>query len=948
MEAALVSAATGALKPVLGKLATLLGDEYKLLKGVHGEIKFLRTELAAMHAFLLKMSEEEDPDVQDKVWMTEVRELSYDMEDSIDDFMQRIDDKDAKPEGFLENIKHSLGKLRKMMTRHRIGKEIQDLKQQVIEVGERNARYKNREAFSKTINATVDPRALAIFEHASKLVGIEEPKAEIIKLLTQEDGVTSTQRQLPQKRKRKTQQHQQIKVVSIVGSGGMGKTTLANQVYQELKGKFECQAFLSVSRNPDMMNIMRTILSEVSNQRYADTEAGSIQQLVSKINDFLADKRYFIVVDDIWKKETWEVIKCVFPTTNSGSRIITTTRMTDVAHSCRSSFNGHIYDIKPLGMLHSRQLFHRRLFNPEEDCPSYLEEVSEQILKKCAGLPLAIIAICGLLANTERTEHLWKQVKDSIGRALERNDSVEGMIKILSLSYFDLPPRLKTCLLYLSIYPEDSIIMMKVLIRRWIAEGFIHREGNYTAYKVGETCFNELINRSLIQPGNTDKYGGMVESCRVHDTILDFIISKSIEENFVTLVGVPNPTIRTQSKVRRLSLQVEEGGNSMIPTSMVLSYVRSLSVFGKSVDIPSLDKLKHVRVLDFEGCSQLENHHLAYILRLFQLRYLNLRRTKVSELPEQIGRLQCLEMLDLRDTSVRELPAATVNLRKLVYLLVHYDVKFPDGIAKMQALEVLKHVTVLKQPLKFPQELGQLKNLRKLHLDFEDDSATEDTMGVTNECEKAIGSCLHDLGTHENLRSLTIVNGSSFLQQGSSCPVPVSLQKLMIWSSVVPQVPNWVGSLVNLQELRLEVEGVGQEDLCILGALPTLRFLLLIGRAKSKGSLRVSGEVGFSYLRKFWYDMDSYAMDLMFASGSMPKLEKLKIGFNAEETESVTSGAFDFGIENLPCLVTVDCIACDFMIRDSAARAAMERAVSTHPNHPTLSYFSTRCRHSRC
>ncbi|VAI63719.1 unnamed protein product [Triticum turgidum subsp. durum] len=125
MEAALVSVATGVLKPVLGKLAVLLGNEFKRFKGVRKEIKSLTHELAAMEAFLLKMSKEEDPDEQDKVWMNEVRELSYDMEDAIDEFTQSVGDKDEKPDDFIEKIKHSVGKLGKMKARRRIGKEIQ-------------------------------------------------------------------------------------------------------------------------------------------------------------------------------------------------------------------------------------------------------------------------------------------------------------------------------------------------------------------------------------------------------------------------------------------------------------------------------------------------------------------------------------------------------------------------------------------------------------------------------------------------------------------------------------------------------------------------------------------------------------------------------------------------------------------------------------------------------
>nr|UBY07421.1 NBS-LRR disease resistance protein [Dasypyrum villosum] len=922
MEAALVSVATGVLKPVIGKLTVLLGNEYKCFKTVHKEIKSLTRELAAMEAFLLKMSEEEDPDVQDKVWMNEVRELSYDMEDAIDDFMQSISDKDEKPDGFIEKIKSSLGKLGKMKARRRIGKEIQDLKNQIKEVGERNARYKGRQTFTSTKNETVDPRALAIFEHASKLVGIDGPKADIIKLLAQEDGRASTQ--------------QQLKIVSIVGSGGMGKTTLANQVYQELRGQYECWAFVSVSRNPDMTKILRTILSEVARKDYGGTEAGSTLQLISKIADFLEDKRYFVVVDDIWDVDTWDIIKCAFPATSSISRIITTTRINSVAHSCCSSFNGRIYNIRALDMVHSRQLFHRRLFKSDEDCPSYLEEISEQILEKCDGLPLAIIAISGLLANTERRENMWNQVKDSIGRALERNPSVEGMMKILSLSYFDLPAYLKTCLLYLSIYQEDSTIKKVDLIRRWIGEGFIHRDGIYTAYELGERCFNELVNRGLIQPAKTSKYG-IVKSCRVHDTILDFIISKSIEENFVTLLGVPIPTIGNQSKVvRRLCVQgVEEGNSAVLTADLVFSHVRSLTVVrGLLKIIPSLEEFRHLRVLDLMG-SFLLDHELENIMRLFQLRYLNLRRTGISKLPEQIGHLGCLEVLDLRGISVEELPASIVNLRKLMHLLVNDDVRFPDGIAKMQALETLKDVNASIQPLDFQCGLGQLMNLRNLqiYVDFEFDSDTEDTNMEFEEHNKAIVSSLCKLGT-QKLRSLTIYGGRSLINAESLClPFSAPIEDFSFYRSSFPQVPTWVGSLRNLRRLRLPMEGLKQDDLCILGALPSLLVLDLVERTESNGKLRFSGEVGFPFLKIFIFDAFYRQVDLMFRTGSMPKLEKLELKY----IRMVEANSLGFGIENLPCLTSVKCIGVD---GDDgiveAVKTAMERGASTHPNHPSL------------
>lgn len=276
-----MSAATGALKPVLEKVTALMGHEYKRFKGVHREVQSLTDELAAMHAFLLKMSEEENPDSQDKAWMKEVRELSYDMEDSLDEFMLLVDNKSISPQCFIDKFKKKLNEAKNC---RRIAKAVNDLKVQVKEVGDRNKRYKSNETIMNTSNTTVDRRALAIFEDASKLVGIDEPKDELMKWLARKYQCVASEplEVVPPK------------VVSIVGFGGMGKTTLANQVYVELKNQFEfdCWAFVSVSRNPDMMKILRTILSEVSNKHYAYTEAGSIQQLIGIITDFLKDKRY--------------------------------------------------------------------------------------------------------------------------------------------------------------------------------------------------------------------------------------------------------------------------------------------------------------------------------------------------------------------------------------------------------------------------------------------------------------------------------------------------------------------------------------------------------------------------------------------------------------------------------------------------------------------------------
>lgn len=286
-----MSAATGALRPVSGKLVALLGDEYKRLTGIHTEIKSLTRELETIEAFLKNMAEAEDLNPQDKAWMKEVRELSYDVEDNLDEFMARVD-RSCQPDGFMDKTNSSL---KRVKARHEIGKAIEDLKKQAIELSQRNKRYRGHTMIPNVSNSSkIDHRALAIFADASKLVGVDGPKKEIIQLLA--DG-KSTQ--------------QQTRLVAIVGFGGLGKSTIANQVYQDLKGEFDCHAFLSVSRNPDITIVMSIIYGQLNKNYSTGTE--DIQTLTRRIKDFLENKRYLIVVDDIWKVDEWEAIKCAFP-----------------------------------------------------------------------------------------------------------------------------------------------------------------------------------------------------------------------------------------------------------------------------------------------------------------------------------------------------------------------------------------------------------------------------------------------------------------------------------------------------------------------------------------------------------------------------------------------------------------------------------------------------------
>ncbi|EEE51956.1 hypothetical protein OsJ_33605 [Oryza sativa Japonica Group] len=642
MAHTMVSVATGVLCPVIGKLSTLLQMKYNRLKGVDNEILSLKDELSSMNALLLKLEDIDDLDIQVKEWRDQIRELSYDIEDRVDYFMYQVDG---------DKMAHQIIKL----------------KARVDMASERRKRYNFDETLSSSIGVVpIDPRLPALYAEKENLVGIDTPRVELIRFLTEgEDKLL-----------------QKLQVVSIVGLGGLGKTTLARQVYEKIGGQFDCQAFVSVSQKPDIRKIFKNILINITELDYGAIDAWDEERLINKLREFLNDKR---------------------------------------------------------------------IFGSEDQCPAYLKDIYIDILRRCGGLPLAIISLASLLANKPRTKEQWGRYRNSICSATENVPSVSNMQRILSLSYNDLPHYLKTCLLYLSTFPEDVLIWRDPLIRRWIAEGFIttQGEGGRTLEEVGECYFNELINRSMIQPEEI-QYDGQAHACRMHDMILDLIISKSVVENFIISFS-HNYLLGCQDKViRRLSLDCRER-DVILPATMALSSARSLVVYGSTEHIPLISAFHVLRTVAIESNDKLKNCYLRDIRRLFQLKYLRLSEVSISELPEQIGELQELQTLELQRTSIKELPKSIVRLKNLVFLVAD-GITLPEGIGNMKALQKLVGVKVdISTPVDCLRELGGLNDLRRLYIIWCVSDAYPDKKTYTD----SFISCIDELCTFK-LRYLQV------------------------------------------------------------------------------------------------------------------------------------------------------------------------------------------------
>ncbi|CAO2177487.1 unnamed protein product [Urochloa humidicola] len=272
--------------------------------------------------------------------------------------------------------------------------------------------------------------------------------------------------------------------------------------------------------------------------------------------------------------------------------------------------------MKPLSEHDSRKLFFDRIFGSKDACPFEFRKRSCEILKKCAGLPLAIITIASMLAcQRTRLEGHWEYIENSLATKFATNSNYEDMMYILYLSYKNLPRHLKACFLYLGSYPEDHKIDSGELVRRWVAEGFVSNSAGEDLWDVAECYFNELVSRSMIQPvtQDFDYYITGIQSCKVHDMLLELIARRCKEDNFLSLVNDPQSVVEVQDKViHRLSIVGLAGTEDIDKVAITaiggnLTKIRSLSILGGSSNwISSLLEFKFVRVLSLGFSSSLD------------------------------------------------------------------------------------------------------------------------------------------------------------------------------------------------------------------------------------------------------------------------------------------------------------------------------------------------------
>ncbi|KAK4439821.1 Disease resistance protein RPM1 [Sesamum alatum] len=844
------------------KLSAWISKERELLGSLSGNAEFIRDEMGHIRAFLRVADQKQEVDPQLEEWIKQVRDIAYDAEDVMDKFMLWLAGC-RRTDGVLGRIKQTYVSVKNLKARHQLASEMRAIRSRVQSISQGQQRYKDIYAYgtSESAPAWYDSRGDALLLEEAEVLGIKKPKKQLVEWLSSTDRTSG------------------LKVISVVGTGGLGKTTLVRKVYDDaaVRLRFSTHVWITVSNSFKLHELLRTMIrrlaAEFNKQPPRGLEAMDADEMKEFVHKFLQNRTYIVVLDDIWSLSAWEAIRYAFPRSGTSGFIIITTRFQSIGRAASTETNGYLYNMQPLPQEESKTLFYRKAFLGGS-CPSYLEEIADIVLKRCEGLPLAIVVIGSLLATKNNNIEEWNKFLRNLGDELE-GDCLRRMTKLLSLSYYDLPYYLKSCFLYLSIFPEDHNIYMTRLIRLWIAEGFVQPKEAKTMEEVAEDYVKELLDRSLIQVCETPDYN-MPVRIRVHDILHTMIVSKSKEQSFVTITN--GGDTQWPARIRRLAIHgsidnmADLGSHHHIRSVLVLDNNHPVSKLTLSKLLGSACGL--LKVLELRG--SLTGKIPDEVFKLYHLTYLGLNTTNVNSIPKSIQNLENLETLDLSDTKVAELPVEILRLRRLRHLLVYnstihrgywpfdkeHSCKAPYRIGCLSSLQTLSHIeaTQADDETRVVREIGKLTQLKKL--------------GVTKLREEDGEDLCISLTKLTLLQSLLIASIDE--EEIMDLQYPLSPAPPIRWLELrgrLLKVPEWVPSLQGLTGLHLRWSMINEDPTESLQHLLNLRFLELDLAYEGERLCFKSG--GFQRLKKLLLVRLNGLKSVKIEEGSMPFLEAL-------------------------------------------------------------------------
>ncbi|XP_055960192.1 putative disease resistance protein RGA3 [Mercurialis annua] len=881
----------------------------KLVSGVKNEVKMLTSNLQSIQAVLIDAEKRQLKEETVNLWLRKLKDITYDIDDVLDEWSIEI--QKSKIEGD-EHEYTSRPKRTKVWSfvlsfcfcfrevgfRRDIAVKIRELNESLDVIAKEKERYsfsliKGHENIERAMTTSVI--------NIAEVKGRHHDKVAVIDLLLAESD-------------------QNPHVISIVGMGGVGKTTFAKLVYNEemIKAHFDVQIWVCVSDPFDEVRIAKAILESLTK---STSNLVELQNIVQQIQQCILGRKFLLVLDDVWNEDyrKWEELKHSFECGAPGSKILVTTRKEDVAKTMDS------VNTIQLGLLSDKECWeiftNIAFFQRSRNECIVLEEIGRKIVSRCKGLPLAVKTIASLL-RFKKSIREWQDVLNSESWKLKEVD--ECVLAPLWLSYIDLPSPLKQCFSHCVIFPKDYEMSKSELISLWIGQGYIRAANDKNLEMIGDEYFHNLVMRSffqdIIEIGENEYLSDRIY-CKMHDLVHDF--AQSVMKNEYGSIEINSneePRIDfNPMEIRHVGITVVE--HVSFPISLYsFRKLRSLKIssggstsFGVALSI-LFNELSCLRSLSLRNCGIVEIP--SNISNLIHLRQLDLSFNVFEELPESICKLYNLQVLDVeRCGRLKSLPKGIGKLINLIYLNNLGTYAFmPKVIGRLYGLQSLTKINISHhETIEAPLSLRDIKNLNQLGGFMLIDWTRQHVPDV--DVEDAKGAQLND---KKHLVELSLSFNDEVGQEWrkkqdeellEALAPPTSLEHLAIWNyqgtNKICHGPSWIKSLICLKSLFL-YGWRNCEQLPSLGKLPSLEYLFV-------GEFESLREVGVEFLGMDHHEVSDNAV-------LFPKLTELHFSDMKEweewiyediiADERVKKNDSGNGMEIMPCLRSLHLSTC--------------------------------------
>ncbi|KAK8607762.1 hypothetical protein V6N13_046369 [Hibiscus sabdariffa] len=679
---------------VLEKLAPHIGNGVSSVLLVNSELRKLRDSVIRIQAVLSDAERQQHQNKKLRLCMWKLRDLFYDAKDVIDCFKCEDLRKQVSRNPDLRiwdqwAAKRFHGTFSIKMNRkiEGINKRLSKLETEWDSFGLKECGDNSRHVFHQDTHS---------FVHPWDVVGRYEEKRKIIDLLMRADDPAN--------------------VIPIVGMGGLGKTTVAQFVYNdpEVTRLFPKKIWVCVSKEFDLPRLLKLMIHSINPEERCDLSA--VDALQNCLRGLLQDKRFLLVLDDVWNDnpQKWVAFRETLSSMGGwfDSKIIVTTQNWTVA-SIMSSIDP--IKLADLPLEDCLKLFKKMAFDDVEQQHPNLMRIGEDIVKSCKGVPLAVKTF-GILLHGKTDESIWISARDDQTWRLGQGE--HGILHVLKLSYDHLSSPLQRCLALLSLYKKDEICCSHEVVQLWMANGLLeHPKGRDEWEDVGCRYLNELLSRCLIlKQKDYDNYF----TFRMHDLVHDLALEVSRKD----CKTVSSQTTVDES-VRHLSFSDDK--LNVVPENLKkLEGVRtviiqevskeSYTIYESLIDL-CVSRFKKLRVLRLRSQSSLTALH-EDIGKLKHLRDLDLAGSHgIRELPSSFHKLRCLQKLRMSGVPLKQLPDSMNCLIELRYLEITVKAKHLTEIKK-GCWPGLQHLgLIVCDNLEcLPKGLKHLKSLRRLDL----------------------------------------------------------------------------------------------------------------------------------------------------------------------------------------------------------------------------------------